>query len=299
MKPPKKPLLIGFVTGISALYACKNGQQERLETANEALVLTIDGIGEEAKKYALSYRLYCDSTKEKVSEKLNSGTPTETVADSASLTGNSIEFSGEAVKKLSDDSICILDIYSDDTSAHDKFKWTLEDSEGTPVKGVFYITTPGTITKKTLSLTAFATFVDESDTFTVTIKTTYPKELAGKRVTASYLSCGSNKLNYAEANSDATVDSSTFTFAHKFNVNKSNFKDQDVDCSFTSEVDGLEYKSKGNLKLAKNPDGKPLDLSTDLELSKFDKNAETISAEISYQSGFCEMKPGINGCVPK
>lgn len=289
----------GLASSFVTLPGCLQDGKKAAKDSDESLVLTIDGVGEEAKKYSLKYRLYCDSTEARVSEKLNSSRPTETVYDSSSIWGKSVKFSNSDVKKLSNGSVCVLDIFSDDSRAWEKFKWTLMDGKDTPVKGVFYVSSPGRVSNKKVSLTVYSTFVDLADTFVTTIKTTYPKELAGKKVTKSYLNCTPTGQNTLGEGTETTIDSKDFTATHKFNLRKSDFKDREGDCTVKVTVESKEYQSKSPLKLARNADGKAIDTVTEVTLAPSNLPEGAVTVNISFQSQICEIKAGTNGCVAK
>jgi hypothetical protein len=297
--------LLGSLSLAGVTLAC-GGNDGPLgsDQSDESLVLTINGVHSEVKSYSLQYRLYCGTSDSDVSSKIQSGNAIERVSDSTSITGNSLKFSNSDVKKLASGSRCVLDIYSSDSSAHNKFKWNFMDKSNSPVKGVFYVTSPGSVSNKKLSLTLYATYVNLADTFEAQVKTTYPKELASKSVSNVYLACGTTSESNMGASDSTTVDSSG-TATHKFNLRKSDFKDKDHDCHVKSTLDGKNYKSKSAIKVAKNPDGKSINLSTDVAVdtsspsSAAAASTQDVTIEISYQNTVCESKQGVAGCVPK
>jgi hypothetical protein len=142
---------------MAILQSC-NAMESPDAGRGESMAFTIDSIHDSVKKYPLTYRLYCANTAAEVSDKLAKSIPTEKIEDSASNAGKTISFSSDEVKKLTDGSTCVLDVYTSDTGAHNLFQWNLVDAKGSPIKGVFYVTSAGTIKDRKASLTVYSTF---------------------------------------------------------------------------------------------------------------------------------------------
>ena len=321
---------------IGTPLAC--GTQSTLPGSNESgdsLLATISAVHSDVKNYSLEYRLYCGTNEKEISEKIQAGTVTDKVTDRSDITNSTLKFSGPDTKKLSDGAKCVLDIYSGDTTAHSRYQWSFFDKNNNPVKGVFYITSPASLTNKKLSLTLYATYIDSKDTFEAEIKTTYPKDQAGKSASSVYLSCGSSLENNLGSSEGTTLDSNSIA-THKFNLRKSDFKDADRDCSLKSSIDGQAFKSTSSFKILKNPNGQKTELQTEVSRDgstssvpqgtsqqgaspqgSSSQGATTqpptsagsspqgggsttgnVTVEISFQNAVCETIPGISGCIP-
>lgn len=302
---PKALVFLVYVVFSGFFGGCgENEGKHPSGSDGESLVLTISQVHEEVKAHSLQYRLYCGANESDISAKIASNKPTETISDSSQITNSTLNFKSEDVKKLSSGSKCVMDIFSSDSSSHGKFKWTYFDKGNNPVKGVFYMTTPGTITNKKLSLTLFSTYINLADTFEAQVKTVYPKELASKNVTSSYLSCGSTSEQNLGVSESSNVDASG-TVTHKFNLRKSDFKDNEHQCVVKSTVDGKNYKSKTSMKLAKNPEGKAIQQNTEVEIDtsapsgSSSSSTQDVTLDLKFQNTLCETKPGVSGCISK